>query len=77
MYYLIFNKKTGAYYCNKSENPEKSIESHIRRANNPNSTRYNTALHKALREEGIDAFTFYKLDKLPSWVSCLMQYVND
>ena len=74
MYYLIINKNNNLYYANKSNDPQKSIEAHIRRANNPESHRYNTPLHKALREEGIDNFLFYKLNVLPKWVMHFKRY---
>lgn len=73
-YYLIINKNNYKYYCNISSNPSKSIESHIRKANNPNSKRYNTELHQALRIEGIENFEFYILDNIPDWVQILTRY---
>ena len=76
MYYLIINKLTKEYYCNKSRDPQKSIDTHIRRANNPNSKNYNTPLHIALREQGLDNFIFYKLEELPDWIESYKKYLS-
>ncbi len=59
MYYLIINKNTGEYYCNRSDDPWRSINAHIHKANNPESKTYNSLLHKALREQGVDNFNFF------------------
>ena len=76
MYYIILNKTNNKYYCNKSSNPQRSIEAHIRRANNPNSKSYNTPLHIALRTEGIDNFNFYQVPYYPEWVEKFKQYLD-
>lgn len=76
MYYLIVNKKNNKYYCNRSSDPQRSINSHIRRANNPNCVSYNSELHKALREEGIDNFNYYSLEYCPEWVEHLTRYMR-
>ena len=73
MYYLIINKKTQEYYFNKSKNPKRSIEAHLRRANNLNSKRYNTPLYTALRNNP-DDFIFYSLEHVPDWVQEYRQY---
>ena len=75
MYYLIINKLTKEYYCNKSNNPKKSIEAHIKRANNPNSKRYNTPLHTALRNN-LENFVFYSLEHIPNWIKKYKAYNN-
>lgn len=75
-YYLIINKINHKYYCGKSSNPQYSINSHINRAFNPNSKRYNTELHIALRQEGIDNFIFYICKFCPDWVEKLNKYTD-
>lgn len=75
MYYLIINKKTQEYYINKSKNPQKSIEAHIRRANNTNSKGYNTPLYIALRNN-FDDFIFYSLKYIPEWIEKYKQYIT-
>ena len=76
MYYLIVNKNNHKYYCNRSSNPQRSIDAHIRRANNPNSATYYSDLHIALREEGTENFNFYSLNYIPTWVKRFTRYME-
>ena len=76
MYYLIVNKNTGEYYCNRSDDPWHSINAHIRRANSPESKTYNSLLHKALREQGIDNFNFFSCEQPPKWIEHLTRYMK-
>lgn len=76
MYYMIYNKTTGQYYWQKSNDPNKSIESHIRRANDPTSQRYYTPLHTALREEGTDNFNFFIMKYPPKWATHFGRYMT-
>lgn len=76
MYYLFVNKYDYKYYCNKSNNPDKSIERHFEIANDSTRKGYRTTFHKALREEGKQSFNIYKLNQLPDWVERLGRYVE-
>ena len=74
MFYLFFNKITKEYYCGRSKKPERSIASHINRAFNSQSKRYNTPLHTALRKYGLNNFTYYVLSEPPDWIKKFNQY---
>lgn len=50
MFYLFIDNTNNYYYGNYSTNPKKSIQQHIRRANNSNSRDYNKPFYTALRE---------------------------
>ena len=45
MFYIFINTKTNYFYCNYSNRPQRSVEAHIRRANNPTSRDYYKPFH--------------------------------
>ena len=75
MFYVFKNLKTGEVYGNFSKNPLQSIDAHIRRANNPASTRYNTPLHKNLREHFNDFTWEIYIDK-PNFIEILRFHLH-
>lgn len=55
IYYLIENKITGWYFCNKSTHPEASVRRHFHRAQNPKRDDYDCQFYRDIRkyyEEG-------------------------
>ena len=73
MFYIFINTKTNYFYCNYSNRPQRSVEAHIRRANNPTSRDYYKPFHTALREHLEDFDISYQLTR-PSFAYYLHHY---
>ena len=74
-YYLITNKATGWYFCNKSQRPEASVRHHFNRANNPNREDYNCKFYKDIREYGEEGFTVKFSIEMPEGVERRAHYM--
>lgn len=74
-YYLITNKETGWYFCNKSTHPQASARHHFSRAKNPMRKDYNCQFYQDIRKYGEDGFTIEYSLELPSTVSRRAHYI--
>lgn len=76
IFYLITNKETGWYFCNKSTRPETSVRHHFHRALNPNREDYNSKFYSDIREYGEDGFTIEYSLEMPENVKRRAHYLS-
>ena len=66
--YVIIDKETGDYFCNKNQKSVAAVRHHFHRANNPNREDYNSEFYTLLREKGEDGFKVKYYAAIPEWV---------
>lgn len=74
-YYLITNKATGWYFCNKSQRPEASVRHHFHRARNPEREDYNCKFYQDIRQYGEEGFTISFSLEMPETVERRAHYM--
>lgn len=62
--YIIKNKLNDKVYIGQSKNIKRRWKEHRSTAFNPNSTAYNTHLHKSFRKNGLENFSFEVLEEV-------------
>ena len=74
-YYLMTNKSTGWYFCNKSTRPETSVRHHFNRSRNPERKDYNSKFYSDLRAYGEDGFEVEYSIEMPEKVKARAHYL--
>ncbi len=74
-YYLIKNRATGWYFCNKSQRPEASVRHHFHRALNPEREDYNCKFYQDIRQYGEEGFDISFSLELPAGVTRRAHYM--